>query len=95
MIKPQPYNPLIANTFFRTGDIEAWGRGIDTIRNACRENGTDFPVFEFESTGMMVEFKGAIPSERKPERSGKVREKFGKDTGVAGTRWTADYSPTG
>jgi len=23
-----PYNPLVANAFFRAGEIEAWGRGI-------------------------------------------------------------------
>ncbi len=56
--KSAPYNPLIAGAFFRTGDIEAWGRGIATIRNACRENGTEFPAFEAEPTGMMVEFEG-------------------------------------
>ena len=50
-----------ANAYFLTGDIEASGRGIDTIRDACRENATDFPTFKLESTGMMVEFKGVVP----------------------------------
>ena len=27
--RSRPYNPLIANTFFRAGFIEAWGRGIE------------------------------------------------------------------
>ena len=27
----QPYNPEIANAFFRAGEIEAWGRGIERI----------------------------------------------------------------
>jgi ATP-dependent DNA helicase RecG len=57
----EPFNPLIANAFFRTGDIEAWGRGIDTIRDACRKNSTDFPTFEFMPTSVMVEFKGKVP----------------------------------
>ena len=57
----EPYNPLIANAFFRTGDIEAWGRGIAMIRDACRKNGTDFPTFEFGPTSIMVEFKGTVP----------------------------------
>ena len=60
----EPYNPLIANAFFRTGDIEAWGRGIAMIRDACRKNGTDFPTFEFGPTSMMVEFTGTVPTER-------------------------------
>ncbi len=76
-----PHNPLIAGAFFRTGDIEAWGRGIDTIRTACREHGTEFPIFESEPTSFMVEFTGEVPSEQKPEGSGKVRERFGKGSG--------------
>ncbi len=62
--KSQPYNPLIANAFFRTGDIEAWGRGIDKIRAACLENDTRFPEFEFDPTGLMVEFNGRVPERR-------------------------------
>ncbi len=59
----KPYNPLIAGAFFRTGDIESWGRGIDKIRDACKADNVDFPTFEFEPTGLMVEFKGVIPQE--------------------------------
>lgn len=75
----EPYNPLIANAFFRTGDIEAWGRGIDTIRVACRKNETDFPTFEFMPTSVMVEFTGTVP--KPAEASGKRRESVGKEGG--------------
>lgn len=34
-----PYNPLIAGTFFMAGEIEKWGRGVDTMVRACKENG--------------------------------------------------------
>lgn len=27
----QPYNPDVANAFFRAGMIETWGRGIERI----------------------------------------------------------------
>jgi len=30
-----PHNPLIAGAFFRSGQIEAWGRGIEKMRNGC------------------------------------------------------------
>lgn len=33
----RPYNPLIANTFFRAGFIEAWGRGIEKSRIAVKK----------------------------------------------------------
>ena len=29
--RSMPYNPDIANTFFRAGEVEAWGRGIERI----------------------------------------------------------------
>jgi ATP-dependent DNA helicase RecG len=33
-----PYNPKIADTFFKTGMIESWGRGFDKIKNASKES---------------------------------------------------------
>lgn len=59
----KPHNPLIAGAFFRTGDIESWGRGIEKVRTACAENNTDFPRFHFEPTGLMVMFKSQLPVE--------------------------------
>ena len=77
----EPYNPLIANAFFRTGDIEAWGRGITMIRDACRKNGTDFPTFEFAPTSMMVEFKGEVPKPAKSSaRADTLRRPWGTRT---------------
>jgi ATP-dependent DNA helicase RecG len=34
-----PYNPIIAETFFRAGYIEAWGRGIERINTALNKAG--------------------------------------------------------
>jgi ATP-dependent DNA helicase RecG len=31
-----PYNPLLANAFFRSGHIESWGRGIEKMQRECR-----------------------------------------------------------
>ena len=36
--RSMPYNPDIANTFFRAGEIEAWGRGIERIITAPRRS---------------------------------------------------------
>lgn len=55
----QPPNPDIANTFFRAGEIEAWGRGIERIFDACREAGTPKPNIRFESGGLWMEFSFA------------------------------------
>jgi len=32
----KPFNPLIANAFFRAGMIESWGRGIEKINQECK-----------------------------------------------------------
>ena len=45
-----PFNPLLANAFFRAGEIEAWGRGIHCIFQACREAATPAPQIRYETT---------------------------------------------
>ena len=51
----QPPNPDIANVFFRAGEVESWGRGIQRIFEACRETGTPDPVVQTEPQ-MAIEF---------------------------------------
>ncbi len=51
-----PYNPHEASVFFRSGQIEAWGRGIELIVNACQSAGTPVPELRYEKTGLWVEF---------------------------------------
>lgn len=50
-----PFNPDLANVFFRAGGIEAWGRGIERIVAACEEAGTHRPRFRFDA-GLWAEF---------------------------------------
>jgi ATP-dependent DNA helicase RecG len=52
----QPYNPDIANAFFRAGEIEAWGQGIERIFKACRKAGTPEPRMRFDAGGVWMEF---------------------------------------
>jgi ATP-dependent DNA helicase RecG len=52
----RPFNPDVANAFFRAGMIEAWGRGIERILEACRSAGTPEPELRCEPSGMWVEF---------------------------------------
>ena len=54
--KSAPYNPLIANAFFRSGQIEAWGRGIEKIKSACANDGLPEPEFRISTTEFMVCF---------------------------------------
>ena len=52
----QPFNPDVANAFFRAGMIEAWGRGIERMMDACAAAGTPAPDFEAESNGLWAVF---------------------------------------
>ena len=52
-----PYNPDIANVFYRAGYIENWGRGIEKICDACKELGSDLPVYEVRGNTIRVHFK--------------------------------------
>ena len=52
----QPHNPDVANAFFRSGEIEAWGRGIERIFNACRQSGAPEPQLRQDAGGLWMEF---------------------------------------
>lgn len=52
-------NPNIANTFFRAGFIEAWGRGIEKMCKACRNYGSPEPVYIIHPCDLMVRFDAA------------------------------------
>lgn len=50
-----PHNPDVANAFFRAALLESWGRGIELIRAACRNQGSPEPTFRWDG-GLWVEF---------------------------------------
>jgi ATP-dependent DNA helicase RecG len=52
----KPYNPLIANAFFRSGQIEAWGRGIEKITEVCKEWNMPEPFFRIRQNEVMIGF---------------------------------------
>ncbi len=55
-----PFNPDVANTFFRSGQIESWGRGIERMVQACRDAGQPAPLLEAEANGVWVTFVFAV-----------------------------------
>ncbi|HPN68007.1 MAG TPA: ATP-binding protein [Saprospiraceae bacterium] len=59
----KPYNPDIANTLFRSGYIESWGRGIEKMMNYCLEAGIPAPKYSFEASDFLVEFRRDIYNE--------------------------------
>lgn len=60
-----PFNPDVANAFFRAGMIEAWGRGIERIVEACKTAGVPEPEFRYEQTGLWTVFRFATAGEAK------------------------------
>ena len=52
-----PFNPAIANVFFRSGEIETWGRGIERIVAACTDAGSPKPKLILDGTGIALEFR--------------------------------------
>ncbi|MCD4679192.1 MAG: transcriptional regulator, partial [Bacteroidales bacterium] len=59
----KPYNPDIANAFFRSGYIESWGRGTINIIEKCKEAGLPSPTYYYESSDFWVEFRKDIYNE--------------------------------
>ena len=54
--RSRPFNPDIANTFFRAGYVETWGRGIQKICDACREAGKPQPEYTLQGWDLTVKF---------------------------------------
>ena len=57
LLKKHPsraFNPSIANAFFRSGEVEAWGRGIGKIVNGAIVENLLPPVFDTSFGGLMV-----------------------------------------
>jgi len=74
--KSEPFNPSIANAFYRAGYIEAWGRGIQKICEACRELGAADPEYTVLGDDLTVKFtaleSAKIPDSKIPKRQDDV-----------------------
>lgn len=49
-----PYNPKIADVFYRSGEIESWGRGFLKIRLECEKIDAALPSIKQKDSGIMV-----------------------------------------
>ena len=62
----QPWNPDVANAFFRAGMIESWGRGIERMLAECEAAGFPAPQLRYEQTGLWVTFDYAASASGDP-----------------------------
>lgn len=73
----QPFNPTLANAFFRAGDIESWGRGYRRIVRHMAAAKLLPPIVETDG-GLMVTYYSSVESQAKAlrldERQVKVME---------------------
>ena len=58
----RPYNPDLANTFFRAGYIESWGRGIQKICEECNLIGAKIPEYSILGDDITVKFTAVANS---------------------------------
>ncbi len=68
-------NPLIAEVFYLTKDVEKWGSGLKRIYEECREHGIKVR-FEVESSGFVTTFLRPVTEKvATPQTVEKTREK--------------------
>jgi len=80
----QPFNPDVANVFFRAGMIESWGRGIERIMQACTEAGVPTPEVSSDVNGLWMTFRFLAEHQFHPghdEEGGTTRDGLGEKLG--------------
>ena len=50
----EPFNPNIAHVYYLAGFIESWGRGIEKICQACREDHMPLPEYDITGNSVMI-----------------------------------------
>ena len=53
----RPYNPDIANAFFRCGYVESWGRGVRIMAELCEAQGLPQPFYNIDGSDFWIEFR--------------------------------------
>lgn len=56
----RPFNPDIANAFFRCGYVESWGRGIPKMTELCISEGLPKPIFKVNNSDFWLEIRKDI-----------------------------------
>jgi len=62
----QPWNPLVANVFYRRGIIDEWGRGTLKIMELTEQAGLVAPEFDVRGGEVVITFRplGYVPPSR-------------------------------
>lgn len=81
----KPRNPLIADTCFKAGYIDSWGRGTIKIIEACKEAGLPDPLLVEEQGGFLskiVKAKQELSTNEDGDENKiiQLRKKYGRST---------------
>ncbi len=79
-----PYNPTIANAFYRAGYIESWGRSIQKVLESCKELGSPAPEYSVSGDGLTVKFTALASAVIPAGQSGGINGVNGGINGVDG-----------
>ncbi|MDO4416161.1 MAG: ATP-binding protein [Erysipelotrichaceae bacterium] len=86
----KPYNPNIAYVFYLAGFIESWGRGVEKICKALKNENLPMPEYTVNSDDIMIKFSGTedcivrVPrqlSEKFSEKEQKILDLILEDPG--------------
>lgn len=78
----KPYNPNIAYVFYLAGFIESWGRGVEKICKALKNENLPMPEYIVNSDDIMIKFSGTedcivrVPRQLSEKLSEKLSDKF-------------------
>ena len=82
--KSMPFNPSIANAFYRAGYIEAWGRGIQKIFDECKEHGIPDPDYKLLGDDLTVSFKASKQvSKPHPKHQNEAQDDLAQVLGIS------------
>ncbi|MDD4689904.1 MAG: ATP-binding protein [Eubacteriales bacterium] len=91
MHRSMPHNPLIAHAFYLAGYIESWGRGVEKIFAACKEDGIYPPEYTIHPKDITIKF--SAPEERVIRTGKRFSSDDQKDGTINGTiNGTIKYS---
>ena len=72
----------IARVFYRAGYIESWGRGIQKIRDACKNLGADDPEYIVHGEDIMVKFSALKSAKVSDTKAQNVTKDVTKDVAI-------------
>ncbi len=83
----RPWNPLVAQTFYRRGIIEIWGRGANKIIELTEQAGLPTPEFESYTGEFLIRFRHgkAAQKARQVGSGAESRAESGAESGAEST----------